>query len=298
VLLKNSNGLLPLTSAGLRIAVVGPHANATDVYFGGTYSAFPTAPAPSVLAAFETLSPSDYSFRFGAGCNGTTCPDKVMFGSALEAARWADVVVFVGGIDGTLIEAEGTDRGNPATNWTTSTFPCDGVDGDPILLPGCQPALVEALRALGKPLITVIICGGPVTPEVHASDAILLYPSAGQVCPLRRGGGRGPPLALWHSRQLPWVDAAATGRRRRGGGSHPWRFQPCRKVALHAVPFHGSPGGLHRLSLWRSASTCGMGAGQGAGLAVGGSSVALVMTCGSHVRFLVSLWQAGRLPVW
>ena len=63
--------------------------------------------------------------------------------AAVEAAKAADVVVCVMGIDGS-IEAEGHDRYN-----TT--------------LPGMQVQLMEAILALGKPTVMVLVNGGTVS---------------------------------------------------------------------------------------------------------------------------------------
>ena len=79
---------------------------------------------------------------------------------ALSAARAADVLVFVGGLDGS-IEREGKDRFY-------------------IGLPGLQPAFLRQLLALGKPTALVLFHGGIVTfpPDILAAPHLAIV-SAG-----------------------------------------------------------------------------------------------------------------------
>eukprot|EP00730_Choanoeca_flexa_P000724 TRINITY_DN10314_c0_g1_i2.p1 TRINITY_DN10314_c0_g1~~TRINITY_DN10314_c0_g1_i2.p1 ORF type:complete len:772 (+),score=165.11 TRINITY_DN10314_c0_g1_i2:86-2401(+) len=178
VVLRNDQSLLPLASTGKRILIVGPNANATAVYSGGSYSAFPTAPVSSFVDSFGSLASADVTFI--AGCDGTACRNKTGFDSVAKAADKADFVIFVGGIDGDVIEHENTDRGDPKTNWTTSKFPCEGQVRDPLGLPGCQSDLLALLASKAVPVVQVLIAGGPVTPSPH-SAAVVYAGYAGQV---------------------------------------------------------------------------------------------------------------------
>lgn len=180
VLLSNTNQTLPLSSGFKKILIVGPNANDTEVYLGGTYSAFPTASIPSFVSSFTNLSQGIHAVAFVEGCSTTACSTKDQFAAVSKAAMAADAIIFVGGIDGNIIEHEGTDRGDPTTNWTTSKFPCEGATRDPLGLPGCQGDLLELVMAAGKPVVQVLVAGGPVTPSTEA-HATLYAGYAGQV---------------------------------------------------------------------------------------------------------------------
>lgn len=180
VLLSNINQTLPLSPSFTNVLIVGPNANVTKVYLGGTYSAFPTAPIPSFLSSFINLSRGKHDVTFMEGCNTTACATKDQFAAVAKAAAGADAIVFVGGIDGNIIEHEGTDRGDPNTNWTTSKFSCETASRDPLGLPGCQGDLLELVAQAGKPVIQVVVAGGPVTPS-SVAHATLYAGYSGQV---------------------------------------------------------------------------------------------------------------------
>ncbi|KAG9541396.1 glycoside hydrolase, partial [Aureobasidium melanogenum] len=78
-------------------------------------------------------------YAFGTGVNGS---NTTFFSEALEAARSADLIIYMGGIDST-IEQETLDR--KSLDW-----------------PGNQLDLVQQLSVLGKPLAIVQFGGGQV----------------------------------------------------------------------------------------------------------------------------------------
>ncbi len=79
---------------------------------------------------------------FTQGCD-VACSSRAGFADAISAARSADVVVMVVGLDQNQ-ESEGNDR-------------------DFLSLPGNQDALVTAVaKAAAKPIIVVVMSGGPV----------------------------------------------------------------------------------------------------------------------------------------
>ena len=181
VLLEN-NGVLPLTK-GRKTAVVGPHAHADRQLLGsyftmacplpktcpmvprcnstncngccdhgsdglccsGTdsqYCAHSWTCSQTPAAAISTIS--GVGVVTALGCtNGVDCSDEQLFGAAVAAAKSADQVVVMLGIDSN-IESEGCDR--------TTT-----------MLPGKQEDLALQLLALEKPTVIVLLNGGIVS---------------------------------------------------------------------------------------------------------------------------------------
>lgn len=136
-------------SPPLSLAVIGPHANATEALLGN-YQGVP----PFIISPFEGLRKyvSDAVLVEGCGINSTLTEDQM--NAADAAARAADVTILVLGLDSS-IEGEGLDR--------TS-----------ILLPAPQVEL--AARVLGaaatgeKKVVVVLIAGGAVDVEFLKED--------------------------------------------------------------------------------------------------------------------------------
>ncbi|KAJ7797551.1 glycoside hydrolase family 3 protein [Mycena olivaceomarginata] len=144
VLLKNSGNTLPL-KAGLKIALIGPLVNATVAMQGNYFGNPPFLISPlagAVAAGYSVTSVQ------GATTSGT---DSSGFAAAVAAAKAADVIVYVGGLDNT-VEAEGLDR-------TSLTWP------------GVQLNLIQSLAAVGKPLVVVQFGGGQVDNTVLKSNS-------------------------------------------------------------------------------------------------------------------------------
>jgi beta-D-xylosidase 4 len=128
VLLKN-DGTLPLSSEIKSVAMIGPWATATKQMQGNYYGVAPYLHSPVYAALDAGFS---VSYVQGADINSTDTTD---FEAALDAAKDADAIVYVGGIDVT-IEAEGMDRN--VISW-----------------PQTQLALINQLAGLSKPLVVV-----------------------------------------------------------------------------------------------------------------------------------------------
>ncbi|KAH0019320.1 glycoside hydrolase, partial [Aureobasidium melanogenum] len=135
VLLKN-DGLLPLSSKYQKAALIGPYANASG-QMQGIYA----GQAPYIITPLEAAEANwdNVQYAFGTGVNGSNI---TFFSQALEAARSADLIIYMGGIDNT-IEQETLDR--KSLEW-----------------PGNQLDLVQQLSELGKPLAIVQFGGGQV----------------------------------------------------------------------------------------------------------------------------------------
>ena len=145
--------LLPLSPSLRSIALIGPHVNSTKAMLG-PYS----APANTIMlnnslaAAFARYAAiNGLSLSVQSGCNDTGCASNAGFAEAIAAASAADVIVAAFGLSGSD-EGEGHDRKS-------------------LVLPGYQEALLSALAALGKPIVLVLIHGGPIG-LVAAADAI------------------------------------------------------------------------------------------------------------------------------
>jgi len=153
VLLKN-DGLLPLDRAKLkRIAVIGPNADDAVMMYGN-YNGTPSKPV-TLLAGIQAAAQGiEVVYEQGVPRElkeGTTLkPEDPSFQKALEAARSADVVIFVGGLD-LKFENEGHDR-------------------DAIELPACQTTMLKALWETKKPVVFVNCSGSSVAMLWEAAD--------------------------------------------------------------------------------------------------------------------------------
>ncbi|OLN87005.1 putative exo-1,4-beta-xylosidase bxlB [Colletotrichum chlorophyti] len=128
VLLKN-DGILPLSSrSATKYALIGPWANATTQMQGNYFG-----PAPYLISPLQAAKELDMDFKHSLGCKINSSDES--FNEALESARTADTIIFLGGVDNTL-EAETLDRKTLA--W-----------------PEPQLELLRALTVLGKPVIVL-----------------------------------------------------------------------------------------------------------------------------------------------
>ncbi|CAN8234032.1 unnamed protein product [Cochlearia groenlandica] len=139
VLLKNALKLLPFSKrASSSLAVIGPNAHAAKTLLGN-YAGPPC----------KTVTPLDAIQRYYVknalyhkGCDSVACSNAAIY-QAVAIAREADRVVLIMGLDQTQ-EKEDMDR----------------VD---LSLPGKQQQLITSVaNASKKPVVLVIICGGPV----------------------------------------------------------------------------------------------------------------------------------------
>ncbi|XXG76747.1 hypothetical protein AAC387_Pa08g1037 [Persea americana] len=138
VLLKNDNHTLPLHSnIYKKLALVGPHANATTAMIGN-YAGIPCKYV-SPLDAFS----KDADVSYAMGCANVKCKNETFIFEAMEAAKNADATIIITGLD-LSIEAEGTDRTD-------------------LLLPGYQTDLINRVANIAPtPVILVIFSGGVV----------------------------------------------------------------------------------------------------------------------------------------
>jgi beta-glucosidase len=158
VLLKN-DGVLPLKTSGIKIAVVGPLANQTHVLLGN-YNGIPTHTV-SILEGLRAEFAGD-TINYVPGTqflikegppvprpDGWSQADLTPDPKAIAAARNADVVIAVVGITSRL-EGEEMKVDEPGFK---------GGDRTSISLPEPEENLLHALAATGKPLVVVLTNG-------------------------------------------------------------------------------------------------------------------------------------------
>jgi beta-glucosidase len=182
VLLKN-DGLLPLKSSGLKIAVIGPNADSSRSMMGDySYAAVTellrvvpeenssfqtltaerleelTVDVPTLLDALrEKLPESELFYTEGCGINSD---DESGFAKAVAMTYASDVTVLVLG-----------GRSGLAPYCTTGEFR----DTTDLSLPGVQEKLAHLILEIGKPVVLVMINGRPAAiPDlVEKTNAIL-----------------------------------------------------------------------------------------------------------------------------
>jgi beta-glucosidase len=163
VLLKN-DGVLPLGPDLKSLAVIGPNANAPQVLWGN-YS----GTASHTVTPYEGIRarlPAGVKLYYAEGCKaqGTDLSNCAPHGNLTEAvmlAKRADVSVLVLGLNA-QIEGEQCDAGN-------SEAAGDKLD---LELTGLQQQLLEAVVAVGKPVVVVLIAGSALSvtfAEQHAA---------------------------------------------------------------------------------------------------------------------------------
>ena len=171
-----SSDFLPLDRKNVKtIAVIGPNANSRDALIGNYYGTSSRYITP--LEGLQQYLGEDTRVLYAEGCHlykdkvQGLAEEKDRFKEALIMAEQSDVVVMCLGLDAT-IEGEEGDAGN------------EYASGDKLglMLPGLQEELLEAVAAVGKPVVLVLSAGSAIDlswAEEHV-DAIIdsWYPGA------------------------------------------------------------------------------------------------------------------------
>lgn len=211
VLLKNEGGLLPLADLGKaaggrhgaengsdaegarrrlggKIAVIGPNADALYNQLGDYSPPVRREDGCTVLDGVRRAFP-DCRVSFAQGCY-LRGADAALLEEAKGLAAESDVILCVLGTSssrfgGAVFDTNGAALTGPEAEAlqqrTGPVMDCgEGMDCADVELPGEQLALLEALCAYGKPVITVVISGRPLvlTRACELSEAVLLcfYP--------------------------------------------------------------------------------------------------------------------------
>jgi len=155
ILLKNDQSILPLTDKYKSVAVIGPLSDAPADQLG-TWC-FDGEPEHSItpLAAIQKEYGDKLNILAEKGLSYSRQKSAEGIAKAVIAAKKADVILLFLGEEAVL-SGEARSRAD-------------------ISLPGDQSKLLEALKQTGKPIVTIIMAGRPLTivNEVAESDAVL-----------------------------------------------------------------------------------------------------------------------------
>jgi beta-glucosidase len=176
-LLKNENGLLPLSKNIRSIAVIGPNAH-TMYNQLGDYTA-PQQPENviTVLEGIQNKLSDDITIRY---VKGTAIRDTVFneIDAAVNAAKTSDVAVFVvGGSSARDFETSYQETGAASVNpeAVSDMESGEGFDRATLNLMGRQLELLEAISKTDTPVVLVLIKGRPLilNQATEQADAIL-----------------------------------------------------------------------------------------------------------------------------
>ena len=175
-LLHNDGGVLPISGAVSRVAVLGPQ-SATAAHQLGDYTA-PQRPGTgvSVLDGLRRLAPPGLDIRHARGC-ALTGDDLSGIPEAVAAAAASDLAVLV--LGGSSARTPDTEfDANGAARTVVSEMTCgEGVDLAGLRLGTAQYALLDAVTATGTPTVVVLIQGRPhVVPATGAALLTAWYP--------------------------------------------------------------------------------------------------------------------------
>jgi beta-glucosidase len=157
VLLKNDSGVLPLNNSKLKkLAVIGPLADAKTEQLGTWVPDGKEEDSRTPLASIREAAGGAVEVLFAAGLKDDFDHSTDGFAEAVATAREADAVLLIVGERASL-SGEASSRA--------------------ILdLPGAQNQLVEAVAAVGRPVVLVVQAGRPLTIGRQAAQvAAVLY---------------------------------------------------------------------------------------------------------------------------
>lgn len=155
ILLKNEGNVLPLKENVRTVAIVGPMADAPHDQLGTWIFDGEKSHTQTPLAAIQSMYGNKVQVVYEQGLAYSRDKNMAGVAKAVSAASRADVVIaFVG--EESILSGEAHCLAN-------------------LNLQGAQSRLIEALAKTGKPLVTVVMAGRPLTiaDEVEASDAVL-----------------------------------------------------------------------------------------------------------------------------
>lgn len=155
VLLKNEGRLLPLSDNIGSVAVIGPNADSVQL---GDYTAKGALERGITLRrAMEERLGKDRVY-YAKGC-GIAVGSEQEYNNAIAAAEKADVTVIVLGDNSNFFGGVGW--GDADDNGKIAVTCGEGYDLSTLELPDCQQNLLEAVCAIGKPVVLVLETGRP-----------------------------------------------------------------------------------------------------------------------------------------
>ena len=179
VLLKN-NGVLPLSKdKPMKLGLFGPNADAIYNQLGDYTPPIRDGAGITPLRGLtELLADTPVELQYHPGCGlFEEYPD---IAGAMDAAKDCDAIVLcLGGSSSRFAGAGEFDSNGAMKAQSAITMDCgENVDDCLLRLPGRQTELLWALRATGKPVITVLIGGRPYEMSQLDSDAVIqaFYP--------------------------------------------------------------------------------------------------------------------------
>lgn len=177
VLLKNEGHILPLDREQVKnMAVIGPNAGHLPLDGSSSSQVLPSYRISVEKALTSMLGQSRVSYVKGCSVNDQ---NKSGFAKALEAAKNAEQVIFVAGLDST-VEGEGYFFNKEADEKGGGSVTRPDRQSGTVLLPGVQNELINEIAKVNPNIILVVISGGPcsVTPVIENVKGLLyaFYP--------------------------------------------------------------------------------------------------------------------------
>ncbi len=154
VLLKNDNKILPLSKTIRKIALIGPLADNQAEVMGSWKARGQAEDVVTVYRGLKNKLGDDAEIMYVRGCDFLE-KGRREFVEAVKAAEKSDIVIAVVG-EKALMSGESRSRAY-------------------LDLPGVQQELLDTLKTVGKPMVTVLMNGRPMvlSDVAAASDAIL-----------------------------------------------------------------------------------------------------------------------------
>jgi beta-glucosidase len=155
VLLKNKNNILPLSNQVQTVAIIGPLADAPHDQMGTWVFDGEKSKTITPLNALKEQYGNKVRFLYEKGLSFSRDNDESKFETAIAIAKQSDVVLlFIG--EESILTGEAHSLAS-------------------LNLVGAQSKLLSALKAVGKPIVTIIMAGRPLTieKELEQTDALL-----------------------------------------------------------------------------------------------------------------------------
>lgn len=160
ILLENKENLLPLSKDIPSIAVIGASAHDHVTQLGDCAPLHEQEDVTTILQGIRNILPQTARINYAKGC-GIRDMSTEGFGEAIEAAKKSDVVVTVVGSSsvGIQYEKDGLLNGKRSPEADCG----ENVTRVSLDFSGVQLDLLKELKALGKPLVVVLIHGRPIS---------------------------------------------------------------------------------------------------------------------------------------